>query len=167
MQTFWAADLVTEALLELVGRGTTAGIDLSALVQPSLGEADDHAPEQAQHQSRIRVAHPTVILGQGYIQCVMQTALDDPVAPLESEEPRRIQLFERKAADQINDLRGFLTLAPHPALEPRDGLSPRKTRLRRRRLLAIEHSDFGPAAIVFPRHGMGARRGPRGKNAVQ
>jgi hypothetical protein len=34
----------------------------------------------------------------------MQAALDDPVAPLESEEPRRIQLFERKAADQINDL---------------------------------------------------------------
>jgi len=102
MQTFLAADLVTEAFLELVGRGTTAGIDLAALVQPGLGEADDHAPEEAQHQSSIRVAHPTVILGQGYIERVMQAALDDPVAPLESEEPRRIQLFERKAADQIN-----------------------------------------------------------------
>ena len=167
MQTFLAADMVTEAFLELVGRGTAAGIDLAAFFQPSLGEADDHAPEQAQHQSRIRVAHPTVILGQGYIERVMQAALDDPVAPLESEEPRRIQLFERKAADQINDLRGFLTLTPHPALEPCDGLSPRKTRLRRRRLLAVQHADFGPAAIVFPRHRMGARRGPRGKNAVR
>ena len=95
----------------------------------------------------------------------MEAALDNPVATFEFEKACRIQLLEREAADEINDFGGFLTLAPDSP-PPRDGLDSGKAHPLRGDILAIQHSDFVSALVVLPAQGVGARGGPRGKNAV-
>jgi hypothetical protein len=79
-----------ESFLELAGGRPAARIDFAALLQPSLREAHHHPAEQAQGKSRLGVADPAVIFAQRDVQRMMQTALDDPVAPLELEKAGRV-----------------------------------------------------------------------------
>ena len=159
MQTLRAAVAVEETFLELAGGGPAAGINFTAFLQPDLGEADHHPAQQAQRKGRLGVAHPAVILAQGYIQGMVQAALDDPIAPLEFEKARRIQLFERQAADEINDFGGLFTLAPNPAPQLGDALNSGKAHLLWAGLPAIQHPDFVPPPVVLAGHGVGARGG--------
>lgn len=131
VQAFRAAIAVVKLLLEVSSAGSGAGLDFAEFLQPDLGEANHDPPKQAQHQGGFWVAHPALILSQGDVEGVVQGALNHPVAALEFEESSRIELVEGVAANQANDLGGFLALALHPPFEPRNGLGSRKARLLR------------------------------------
>lgn len=152
--------------MELAGGDPSAGIDFAALLLPCLREADDHATKQAQSERRLGITHPTMIFGEGYVQSVVQSAFDDPIASLESEPAVGVQLFQGKAADEVNDFGGFFALAADSPPEPGDGLDSGKARQLRGNLPAIQHSDFTSAPVVLARQGMSSRRGPRGKSAA-
>ena len=156
-----------EAFLEFAGGHAAARLDFAALVNPDLCETDHHSAKQTQRKRRPWVADPAVVFAQGHVQSVMQAALDDPVATLEFEKACGVPFLEGEAADEINDFGGLLTLAPDPPPQPRDGLDPRKAHLLRGDFLAIQHSDFVSPPVVLPAQGVGARGGPRGKNAVR
>ena len=153
--------------MEFAGGDAAARLEFTALVNPDLGETDHHSAEQTQRKSRPGVADPTVVFAQGHVQSVMEAALDDPVATLEFEKVCGVQLLEGEAADEINDFGGLLTLAPDPPPQPRDGLDSRKAHPLRGDFQAIQHSDFVSPPVVLPAQGVGARGGPRGKNAVR
>ena len=167
MQALRTAVAVEESLLELAGGHPAAGIDFAAFLQPDLGEADHHPAKQAQRKGGPGVANPAVIFPQRDVQRVMQAALNNPVAPFELEKAGGIQFFQGVAADEINDLGGFLTLAPDAPAEPGDGLGSGKAHLLRGHFLAVQHPDLVPPPVVLPAQGMGARGGRRGKNAVR
>ena len=152
--------------MELASGDAATRVDLTARVDPDLRETDHHPTKEAQRKSGLGIAHPTLVFAQADIQRVMQAALDDPIAPLEFEEARGIKLVEGEAANEINDLGGFLTLAPNPPPQSRDGLDSRKAHLLRSDFLAIQHANFVSPPVVLPGHGVGARGGSRGKNAV-
>ena len=156
-----------KAFLELARGHAAAGLAFAARVYPDLCETDDHAAKEAQGESGLGVADPTVVLAQGHVQRVMQAAFDDPVATLEFEKACRVQLFEGQAAKQVNDLGGLLPLAPDPTTQPRDGLHPGKAHLLRSDFLTIQHADFVSAPVVLPTQDVRARRGLRGKKAVR
>ena len=141
---------VEEALLELARGGPTPGIDFTAFLQPDLGETDRHPAKQAERKSGLGVAHPALILAQSDVQSVMQAALDDPIAAFEFEEACRVQLFQGKATDEINDFGGLLTLAADPSAEPGDGLRSGKAHLGRGHFLAIQHSNLVSSPVVLP-----------------
>ena len=153
--------------MELAGGGPAAGIDFTAFLQPDLCETDHYPAEQAQGKGRLRVVDPAVIFAQGHVQGVMQAALDDPVAPLEFEKADGVQLFQGEAADEISDFSGLFALAPDPAPQPGDGLNSGKAHLLWAGILTIDHPDFVSSPVVLPGHGVGVRRGRRGKNAVR
>lgn len=153
--------------MEFAGSDAAVRLEFTALVNPNLGEADYHAAKQTQRKSRPGVADPTVVFAQGHVQSVMEAALDDPVATLEFEKACGVPCLEGEAADEINDFGGLLTLAPDSPSQPRDGLDARKAHLLRGDFLAIQHSDFVSPPVVLPAQGVGARGGPRGKNAVR
>jgi hypothetical protein len=97
--------------LELACGNAGARIEFAALLHPGLRKADNHPAKQAQGKGRFGIANPTVIFGEGHIQRVVQAALDGPIAPLEFEQAGRIQLFEGKTADEVNDFSGLFALA--------------------------------------------------------
>src|SRR6266496_6768162 len=94
---------------------------------------------------------------------MMQSALDDPIAALESQPAQRVQLLQSQTADQIHRFGGLLTFAPHPPPQARNQARSGKAHLLRRDFLAFQESNLTPAAIDFARQGAGLRRGPRGK----
>src|SRR5713226_5386144 len=94
---------------------------------------------------------------------MMQPALDHPVAPLEPNPARRVQLLQGQAANQIHRLGALFSMAPYPSREPRDQSRAGKTHLLGRDLPAFQQANFTPAAIDFPPQRAGLRRGPRGK----
>lgn len=126
-----------EAFLELAGGNSAARVDFTALVYPDLGETDHDAAKQTQGESSLGIADPTVVFAQSYIQSVMQTALDDPIATLEFEEACGIELLDGETANKVKDLGSLLTLAPDPPPQPRDGLDPGEAHLLRSHFLAI------------------------------
>ena len=129
LQALGAAVAVAEPLLELAGGGAAARIEFAAGRQPRLRATDHDPAKQAQGQGGLGVAHPAVILAQGYVQRVVQTTLDDPVAAFEFEHARRIQLIEGQTADEVNDFGGLFALAPDAAAQFGDGLSPGEAHL--------------------------------------
>lgn len=153
--------------MEFSSSDPAAWVDLTALIDPDLGEADHHATKEAQCVSRIGLTHPAVIFAQSDIQSVMQSALDDPVATLELEETSRIEFFEGEAANEINNFGGFFTVPPNPTSEPGDGLDSRKAHLLRGSLLTIQHANLVSSPVVLPAQGVGLRGRWRGKKAVR
>ena len=166
MQACRAANPVEEAFLELAGGDAAARLGFAALINPGLCETDHNPAKQTQRKSRLGVTNPAMVFAQGHVQSVMEAALDDPIATFEFEKASGVQLFQREAADEINDFGSFLTFAPDPPPQPGDGLDSRKAHLLRGDFQAIQHPDFVSSPIVLPAHGVGARSGPRGKNAV-
>jgi len=152
--------------LELACGDAGAGIEFAALLQPGLCKADHHPAKQAQGKGRFGMANATVILGEGYVQRVVQAAFDGPVASFKFEQVGRVQLYQGETADEINDFSGLFALASDSPPQPGDGLNPGKAHLLGGGVPAIQHSDFASAPIVLPRHRVGVRRGLRGKNAV-
>lgn len=153
--------------MELAGGGPAVRVDLAAFLQPSLRETDRRPAEHAQCKGRLGVMDPAVIFTQCDVQSVMQAALDDPVAPLEFEKAARIQFFQGKAANKINDIGGLFTLASNPAPQPGDALNSGKAHLLRAGIPTIQHSDFASAPVALSGHDVGVRSGLRGKNAVR
>lgn len=166
MQALRTAVAPEEALLEFAGGGAAAGVELTALLQPSLGKAHHEATKQTQGEGGFGITHPTMIFGEGDIQSVVQTAFDGPVAALEFEQARRIQLLQGETADEINDFSGFLALASNPSPKSGNGLDSGKAHLRRAGLPTVQHPDLASPAIVLPRHRTGLSCGLRGKIAV-
>ena len=113
------------------------------------------------------MANSAVIFAQGDIQSMMQAAFDYPITTFKFEEACRIELFKGQTANEINDLGGLLTVAPNPASEPCDHLDSRKAHPLWGDLLAIQHSDLVSSPVFLPAQSVGARRGLRGKKAVQ
>src|SRR6266851_8302829 len=93
----------------------------------------------------------------------MQPALNHPVAALEFDPARRVQLLGAQAADQIHSLGALFAVAPHPPPEPPNQSRAGKTHSLGRDLQAFQEANFTPAPIPFPRQRAALRRGPRGK----
>ncbi len=166
MQALGASGVVEKAFLELASGGAAFGVGVATGFDPDLGKADDHPAEQAEDQGGLGIVNAAVILAQGHVQGMMEAAFNDPIAALEPEKASGIQLFEGQAADEIDDLGGFLALAPDSAPEPGNALHSRKAHQGGRGFPAVQHPDFVASPIVLAGHHMGARRGPRGKIAV-
>jgi len=83
------------------------GVDLTALGEPDLSEADHQPTKQAESEGGLGTTHAAVILAQGHVQGVMQSAFNHPVAAFEFEEARRIHLRQRETADQGKPFRWF------------------------------------------------------------
>src|SRR5208282_3820099 len=156
-----------EALLELAGSRPAARIDFAAFFQPSLREAHDYPTEQAQGKGRRRVADPALIFAQSDIERVVETAFDNPVAPLELEKAGGVQLLQGQAADEIDDLRGLFAFAANAPSQPGPGLHAGEADLRWGGLAAIQDADFMPPPVGLLTQGVGARGRSRGKNAVR
>ncbi len=129
-----------------------------------LCHAHDQSPKHSQDQRRIGVAHSAAILIQRDVQRVVQSTLDDPIAPLEFDPTQRVQLLQGQAADQIDRFGCLLALAPHAPSQPRNQPGTGKTDLLRGDFPAFQKPNLTPAAIAFPRQRAGLRRGWRGKN---
>lgn len=153
--------------MELAGRSTAARLGFTAFIDPDLCEADDQPTKETECVGGVGIANSTVIFAQGYIQSVVQAALDYPIAALEFEETGRIELFGGETANEIHDLSRLLTLAPNAASEPGDQLDSRKAHLLGSCFLAIQHSNLVSSPVVLPAQSVGARRGLRGKKAVR
>src|SRR5229473_910448 len=95
---------------------------------------------------------------------MMQSALNNPIAPLEFDPAQRIQFFEAQAADQIHRFGALLAVASHPPPPPRNQSRSGKTHLLRRHLPAFQDPNLPTAAIAFAHQGASLRRGWRGKN---
>ena len=93
---------------------------------------------------------PTAVFAQRDVQSVMQAALNDPIAPFETEKAGRIQLWEGEAADEINDFGRLLAFAPDAPPQPRDGLGAGKARLGGSHFLAIQDADFMSPPVDLP-----------------
>lgn len=155
---------MVELFLEVAGGG--ARFDFFRLRDPGEGKADGDPAEHAQHQRGVGVAHPALILLHGDIQCLMESALNNPIAAFEPQEAKSIQLIQGETADEINDFCALLFLAPHSSFEPRNGAGSGKAGLRGSHLAAIKDADFMASPIVFPGVGMGLLRGFWGKNSA-
>jgi len=87
------ASVLTGELL-LVAPHTPAGLLGLHLSNRRLSHADGQAAKHPQNQRRIGGAHPAAILVERYIQRMVQTALNDPVAALEFDPAQRVQLLQ-------------------------------------------------------------------------
>ncbi|MEI8043337.1 MAG: hypothetical protein WCL11_18155 [Verrucomicrobiota bacterium] len=86
------AVVAPKALLELSGSRPALGIDLATFRHPDLSGADHQPAKQAQGEGILGITHAAVILAQGYVQSMMQSAFNHPAAPFEFEEVRCIKL---------------------------------------------------------------------------
>ena len=147
---------MVELFLKAARAGASFGF--SDFSNPGERQTHGHPPEHAHNQGRVGLAHPALILGHRHIQCLMQAALNNPVCAFENKKTHRIELIQRQAADQIDDLGAFLSIAPDSPSELGNGAGSGKARLFGRYFAAIKHADFMASPIVFPRQGMGLCR---------
>lgn len=162
-----------ESALESAGIAFGLGIFLSGSINRGIGQTDDHAPNRAEHARGFGSANSALILAEGDIQTMVESAFHDPVAALEREHPLRLELCQGQAADQINDFPapllflGLRVLALDPGLQSSDQAGSGKDDLGGSHFQAFQGSDLQTAAIAFPLQRLGLGRGPRGKNAVR
>lgn len=72
--------MLVKARLE--GPYGTATLDRSAPIDPVPRQTDRQAPEHAQNQRGVAMAHPTAVFIQTHIQRLVQPALNHPIEPL-------------------------------------------------------------------------------------
>jgi len=149
--------------LLLVAADTPAGLWCLGFGDGRLRHADHQSAKHPQDQRRIGIAHSAAIFIQGDVQRMMQSALDDPIAPFEFDPAQCVQLLGGQAADQIHRFGGFVAFAPHATPQSRNEARSGKTDLFRADFPALQNPNLTPAPIVFACQGSGLLRGLRGK----
>jgi len=171
-EAFASASSRFEAALEGAGVAFGLWVFLSSAIDRGIGQADHHAPNRSQDAGGFGRANSALILAQSDVQTMVESAFHNPVAALEGEHSFGLELFQREAADQINDFPGPLlflglrVLALDPGLQSSDQASTRKDHPGGSNFQAFQASDLQAAAVAFPLQHLGLGCGPRGKNSV-
>ncbi len=108
VEAFASAASRFEAALKSARVAFGLGVFLSSSIDRGIGQADYHAPNRSQDAGRFGRAHPALILAQRDVQTMVESAFHNPVAALEREHSLGLELFQREAADQIDDFPGPL-----------------------------------------------------------
>jgi hypothetical protein len=116
VQSLASATSRAEAFLKTAGVALGFRVFLSLPIDRCVSQAHHHSSNRTQNPRCSGGTHPALVFPQRNVQAMVQPAFHNPVASLDGEHPLGLELFQSKAAHQINHFTAPFALPLDPRL---------------------------------------------------